>query len=72
MSSATLAVSPVRVFCLASRAVCVDVEMGSSARVVSLRLLESETSASIIISQVAGVTQVVSVGKSRSLIVFLN
>lgn len=46
--------------CLLSRAVCVAVDIGSSASVVSLRLLESETSASIIMSHVAGVTDVVS------------
>lgn len=65
-------VQDIRVSCFALRAVCVAVEIGSSARVQSLGLLESDTSAIKIISQVAGVTQVVSVGKSRSLIVFLN
>lgn len=55
--------SPVRVACLASRAVCVAVEIGSSASVQSFGLLESEASAIRIISQLAGVTPVVSVGK---------
>jgi len=58
------------VACLASSAVCVAVDMGSSASVVSLRLLESETSAIKIMSHVAGVTDVVSVGKRISDIVF--
>lgn len=42
------------------------VEIGSSARVQSLGLFESETSAIKIISQVAGVTQVVAVGNKIS------
>ena len=48
--------------CFASRAVCVAVETGNSASVQSFGLFESETSAIKIISQLAGVTPVVSVG----------
>lgn len=61
----------VRVPCFASSAVCVAVDIGSSASVQSFGLLESETSAIRIISQVAGVTHVVSVGKSISDIVLI-
>lgn len=68
-SSVQEAVSPVIVACLASRAVCVAVDIGRSASVASFKLLESETSASIIKSHVAGVTAVVSVGKIMLLIV---
>ena len=49
-------------FAFRSRADCVAVEIGNSARVQSFGLFESETSAIKIISQVAGVTHVVSVG----------
>lgn len=45
------------------------VDTGSSASVQSFGLLESETSAIKIISHVAGVTPVVSVGKSMLLMI---
>ncbi len=57
-------------FAFASSAVCVAVDTGSSARVVSFRLFESETSAIKTISHVAGVTDVVSVGKRIFVIEF--
>ena len=57
-----------RVACFASSAVCVAVDIGSSARVQSFGLFESDTSAMRIISHVAGVTQVVSVGNKISAI----
>ena len=65
-------VQDTRVSCFALRAVCVAVEIGSSASVQSFGLLESETSAIKIISQVAGVTQVVSWGNKISAIGLLD
>lgn len=60
-------VADTSVSCFALIAVCVAVDTGNSARVQSFGLFESETSAIKIISQLAGVTPVVSVGKSRLL-----
>lgn len=56
-------------FAFRSSADCVAVDTGNSARVQSFGLFESETSAIKIISQVAGVTPVVSVGKSMLLMI---